>query len=69
MTSDQVRAHGSAAADDRNAATPIDAHEAAELLQGGPHGALLVAGLSVGLLFLGWMLFYFLLFVPRGAIG
>ena len=35
----------------------------------GPLGALLVAGISVGLLFVGWLLFYFLLFMPRGSVG
>jgi hypothetical protein len=34
-----------------------------------PRGALLVAGLAVAVLFLGWLAFYFLLFLPRGAIG
>jgi hypothetical protein len=35
----------------------------------GPRGAMAVAGFSVGLLFIGWLLFYFLLFIPRGSIG
>jgi hypothetical protein len=34
-----------------------------------PRGALVVAGLAVAVLFLGWLAFYFLLFLPRGAIG
>jgi hypothetical protein len=35
----------------------------------GPRGAMAVAGFAVGLLFIGWLLFYFLLFIPRGSIG
>ena len=38
-------------------------------LKGGPRGAYFVAGISVGLLFIGWLAFYFLLFIPRGSIG
>jgi len=34
-----------------------------------PRGALVVAGLAVAVLFLGWLAFYFLLFLPRGTIG
>jgi hypothetical protein len=34
-----------------------------------PRGAILVAAIAVVLLFLGWLGFYFLLFLPRGAIG
>ncbi len=34
-----------------------------------PRGAIIVAAIAVGLLFLGWLAFYFLLFLPRGAIG
>jgi hypothetical protein len=43
--------------------------EAAKALSKGPTGAFVVAGISVGLLFAGWLAFYFLLFMPRGAIG
>jgi hypothetical protein len=51
-----------------HAVTSIDA-ETATLLKDGPRGALVVAGLSTGLLFIGWLLFYFLLFIPRGSVG
>ncbi len=34
-----------------------------------PRGALLVASIAVALLLLGWLAFYVLLFLPRGAIG
>jgi len=42
---------------------------AAEGLQHGPRGALVLASVSVGLLFIGWLAFYFLLFIPRGSVG
>jgi len=44
-------------------------NEVTEALRNGPIGALVVASIAVGLLFLGWMIFYFCLFIPRGAIG
>jgi len=46
---------------------PADA--AIATLTRGPRGALIISGIAVALLFLGWLLFYFLLFLPRGAIG
>jgi hypothetical protein len=52
-----------------HAVPAIDAEAAAALLKQGPRGALAVAGFSVGLLLIGWLLFYFLLFIPRGSIG
>jgi hypothetical protein len=48
---------------------PVGAEAAAQALRNGPIGAYLVAGVAVGLLFLGWLAFYFLVFLPRGAIG
>jgi hypothetical protein len=48
---------------------PIKARAAADTLKDGPRGAYFVAGISVGLLFIGWLAFYFLLFIPRGSIG
>jgi hypothetical protein len=35
----------------------------------GPRGAFVVSGIAVALLFIGWIAFYFLLFMPRGSIG
>jgi hypothetical protein len=61
--------HVSAAATREHVAAPIDADTAAAALSHGPRGALLVAGISVGLLFIGWLLFYFILFMPRGPVG
>jgi hypothetical protein len=59
----------SAASASEHTPPPIDAELAAALLKQGPRGALAVAGFAVGLLFVGWLLFYFLLFIPRGSIG
>ena len=53
----------------KNADTQLGAEEAAQALRDGPIGAYIVAGIAVGLLFLGWLAFYFLLFMPRGSIG
>ena len=51
-------------------AMPIVSEEtAAECLKHGPRGALVLASVSVGLLFVGWLAFYFLLFMPRGSVG
>jgi hypothetical protein len=47
----------------------VSAQAAARALSRGPMGAYLIAGIAVGLLFLGWLAFYFLLFMPRGSIG
>jgi hypothetical protein len=61
--------HHSAAARPGHVAAPIDAETAAAALTDGPKGALLISAIAVGLLFVGWMAFYFLLFLPRGPIG
>lgn len=67
MHSDE--AHHSAAHLPEHVAAPIGADEAARALRQGPIGALVVASIAVALLFLGWLAFYFLLFIPRGAVG
>jgi hypothetical protein len=63
-------------ADDPYESRPVDdsaaavaAQAARRALSRGPMGAYLVAGIAVGLLFIGWLAFYFLLFMPRGSIG
>ena len=61
--------HQSAANQPEHVAAPIGSDEAAKALGKGPVGALLIASISVGLLFLGWVAFYFLIFIPRGSIG
>jgi hypothetical protein len=57
------------AAGPEHVAAPIGSDEAARALRNGPTGALVVASIAVALLFIGWMTFYFLLFLPRGPIG
>jgi hypothetical protein len=69
MSSDSSAPHRSAASSPEHVAEPIDSCGAATALQAGPRGALVVASISVGLLFIGWLAFYFLLFMPRGPIG
>jgi len=58
--------HHSAAHLPEHVAAPIGPDEA---LKNGPIGALVVASIAVALLFIGWMAFYFLLFLPRGPVG
>jgi hypothetical protein len=69
MSTDSTQPHASAAARIEHVAAPIDAETAAEALKHGPRGALVVATIAVGLLFVGWLLFYFVLFLPRGSVG
>jgi hypothetical protein len=47
----------------------VGAEEAVQALRRGPIGAYVVASIAVGLLFIGWLAFYFLLFMRRGPIG
>ena len=61
--------HSSAAHLPDHVAAPIGADEAVQALRHGPIGALVLSSIAVGLLFLGWLAFYFLLFIPRGAVG
>jgi hypothetical protein len=61
--------HDSAAAHPEHVAAPIAVEAAAAMLKNGPRGALLVSAIAVGLLFIGWLAFYFFLFLPRGPIG
>jgi hypothetical protein len=51
------------------AAVPIGSNAAIEALRQGPRGAFFVAGAATALLFVGWLAFYFLLFIPRGSVG
>ena len=61
--------HRAAARAGDHVTTLIAPDEARQALRNGPAGALAVAGIAVGLLFAGWLAFYFLLFLPRGAVG
>jgi hypothetical protein len=63
-------AHPTTAHPPKQVGTSLSTQQAAaRVLRDGPIGAYLVAGIAVGLLLLGWLAFYFLLFLPRGAIG
>jgi hypothetical protein len=59
----------SAAAAKQHVASPVDAQAAAASPRYGPRGAFVLAGISTGLLFIGWLAFYFFLFIPRGSVG
>ena len=61
--------HFSASASTEHVAQPMTDEAAAAALKHGPRGALALASIAVLLLLLGWLAFYFLLFLPRGAIG
>jgi hypothetical protein len=61
--------HQSAAHAQEHVAAPISGDDAAKALKDGPVGALVVSSIAAGLLFIGWIAFYFLLFIPRGPIG
>jgi hypothetical protein len=61
--------HQSAASSTEQVAGPQGADAPGEYLSHGPRGAFLVSGIAVALLFVGWVAFYFLLFMPRGSIG
>jgi len=50
-------------------AAQVGADSAAQALRNGPTGAFAVASIAVGLLLIGWLVFYFFLFLPRGAGG
>ena len=69
MPTDSTELHRSAAASPKQPAQQIEAEMAAQALRDGPRGALILAGTAVALLFIGWLAFYFLLFLPRGSVG
>jgi hypothetical protein len=66
---DSREPHHSAAGSPEHVARPIHRDAAVLALRYGPRGALAIASIAVGLLFLGWLAFYFLLFLPRGPVG
>jgi hypothetical protein len=63
------QSHSSAAHLPEHVAAPIRSDQAAEALKNGPMSALVIASVAVGILFVRWLAFYFLLFMPRGSIG
>jgi hypothetical protein len=69
MSTDSTELHRSAAASPKQPAQPIEADTAAQAVRDGPRGALILAGTAAALLFIGWLAFYFLLFLPRGSVG
>jgi hypothetical protein len=56
-------------ADGKASAPAADIALLMESLKRGPRGALTICAIAVTLLFLGWLAFYFLVYIPRGAIG
>jgi hypothetical protein len=67
--SDTIEKLPSAAAARERIIEEVDAGVVAPTFEHGAHGAFFLAGISVALLFVGWLAFYFLLFMPRGSIG
>ena len=61
--------HHTSASESERVAPAISRSAALEALKDGPRGALVIAATTVGLLFLGWLLFYFFLFLKRGTVG
>jgi hypothetical protein len=61
--------HYSAASHPERVDPAITRAKALEALKAGPRGALVIAACAVGLLFLGWLFFYFVLFMSRGTVG
>ena len=39
-----------------------------DIVANGPHGAVVVAGIATAIVVAMWLLFYFIVFLPRGAI-
>lgn len=66
---DGIESHVSAAFRRENVAFHGSDDEVMAIAAKGPRGAALVAGMSVALLLGIWILFYFVVFVPRGQVG
>ena len=65
----ELEHHYTAASKPESVAPSIASESAMAALKDGPRGALIIAAFSVGLLFVGWLLFYFVLFMSRGHVG
>ena len=61
--------HYTAASEPERVAPSITRSAALEALKNSPRGALVIAATAVGLLLVGWLLFYFLVFLTRGTVG
>ena len=48
---------------------PAELERLEAALEGGPKGAIAVSLIAVGLLMVGWLGMYFLVFLPRGTVG
>ena len=68
MSDDTIEKPASAAAAQERIIEEVDAGIIVPF-EHGAHGAFFLAGVSVALLFIGWLAFYFLLFMPRGSVG
>jgi hypothetical protein len=65
----EVEHHYTAAGQPESVAPCIARESAMAALKDGPRGALIIAASAVGLLFAGWLFFYFVLFMTRGHVG
>jgi len=61
--------HYTAASKPESVAPCVARESAVAALKDGPRGALIIAAFAVGLLFAGWLFFYFVLFMRRGYVG
>jgi len=61
--------HHTSASEPESVAPGISSSAALEALKDGPRGAMVVAATTVGLLLVGWLVFYFLVFLTRGTVG
>ena len=69
MAVDTLETPAPAVAAEERIIEAVDAGMTVPAFEHDTRGALVVAGISVALLFIGWLAFYFLLFMPRGSIG
>jgi hypothetical protein len=67
--SDTIEKPASAAHSQERIIEELDAGIIVPAVELGARGAFFLAGVSVALLFIGWLAFYFLLFMPRGSVG
>lgn len=65
----EVEYHYTSASKPEGVAPCIARASAMAALTDGPRGALIIAAFAVGLLFAGWLFFYFVLFLSRGSVG
>ena len=65
----EVEYHYTSASKPESVAPCVTRESAMAALTDGPRGALIIAVCAVGLLFAGWLFFYFVLFMSRGHVG